>query len=104
MFLGRRLVVAVLVAAVLAGCGGSDDRAQSGSNAAPSTASPSTAAPPTTSSSQKIQTSTCTDKRGDGTPADIRSVVLRRVGDRLVARFQLTSRPPTAGTVHWAIL
>lgn len=43
------------------------------------------------------------DKKGDGKPADIRSVALRRNGDRLVIRFELTAPPPSAGTVLWVI-
>jgi hypothetical protein len=103
MYLARRLVLAVLTVALLAGCGGIDDQGQSGSRAASSTAMPESAAP-TTSQPSRVDESTCRDKRGDGRPADIRSVVLRRDGDRLMARFELTSRPPTVGTVHWAIL
>jgi hypothetical protein len=45
----------------------------------------------------------CRDKAGDGKPADIRSVALRRDGDRLMIRFELTARPPTAGTALWAV-
>jgi hypothetical protein len=98
----RRLMLAVL-AVVLGGCGGAEDQAQPDSTVAPSTAQPRAAAT-TTNLPSAGQASTCRDKRGDGQPADIRSVVLRRDGDRLLVRVELTSRPPTRGTVHWAIL
>jgi hypothetical protein len=102
MLHGRKLVLAVL-AAVLVSCGGNDGQTQPESAAASTTAR-SELAPTTTSSPPSDQASMCRDRRGDGQSADIRSVVLHRDGDRLRARFELISRPPTVGTVHWAIL
>jgi hypothetical protein len=101
MLHGRGLVLAMLVA-LLAGCAGSDEPTQPESTAA-SPATPGSE-PTTTGSPSPAQASTCTDKRGDGESADIRSVVLREDGDRLEVMFELTSQPPSAGTVHWAIL
>lgn len=94
MYYARMLLAVVLAVVALAGCAGSDN----GAGSAPTTA-PSTTSPPV-----KAEAATCADKSGDGRPADIRSVALRHDGDQLVARFQLTSRPPGSGTVHWAIL
>jgi hypothetical protein len=96
MYQARTRLDAVLAVVLLAGCTGGDDEARS----APTTTSPTTAVPKAGPLS-KAEAATCTDRMGEGRPADIRSVALRHEGDRLVARFELTSRPPSAGVVHW---
>jgi hypothetical protein len=95
MYRAGTLLHVMLAFVLLAGCVGGDDEVRS---------APPTTATPTTGQLSKVESATCTDKTRDGRPADIRSVALRHEGDQLVVRFELTSRPPIAGTVHWAIL
>jgi hypothetical protein len=89
----RTILVALAAAMLLAGCIGSNGGAPS----VPTTA------PPRTNLQPEVEAATCRDKAGDGKPADIRSVALSHVDDRLVIRFELTARPPTAGTALWVI-
>jgi hypothetical protein len=102
MYRARTLLLAALAAVLLAGCTEGDDAAQWAPTTAPPT-TPSTA-PSTTNPPPRAEAATCRDKSGDGKPADIKSVALRHNGDQLMVRFELTARPPTTGTVHWAIL
>jgi hypothetical protein len=92
------VLLTALAAVLLAGCAEGDDAAQSAPTTAPPTTAPSTISPP-----PRAEAATCRDKSGDGKPADIKSVALRHDGDQLMVRFELTARPPTAGTTLWSI-
>lgn len=87
------------------GCAGSSD---SGQGRPAATTSPSTALRPTTAPVTTVPTpaaaATCTDTTGDGKPADIRSITLRRASEQLLVQFKLTARPLSAGTVLYSIL
>jgi hypothetical protein len=104
----RRVLVGAGMLLLLAnsGCAGSGDNGQGGlaATTAPSTAlSPTTAAPAITVPTPAAA-ATCTDTTGDGKPADIKSITLRRNSEQLMVQFKLTARPPRTGTVLYSIL
>jgi hypothetical protein len=91
----------MLLLLVSAGCAGSGDGQGPTAATVPTT---SLGAAPTTSSPVTTAAATCTDSTGDGRPADIKSVALRRDNDQLILRFKLTAPPPRTGTVLYSVM